>query len=57
LALVTYRQFGDLMIDAEMGHQGATGATQVVQGEDDARGELQGVDHLGPAGNDTAGFL
>ena len=39
-ALVSDGEFGDVMLNADAGHQRATGAAQVVRGEGDARGAL-----------------
>jgi hypothetical protein len=39
-ALVADGEFGDVVLDAEAGHQRTTGAAQVVRGEGDARGAL-----------------
>src|SRR5262249_31129054 len=48
-ALVADGEFGDAGLDAEAAHQRARGAGQVVRGEGDASGALQGGDRLPPA--------
>jgi len=56
-ALMADGEFGDVLGDAELGHQRAAGPAQVVGREVDARGAPYGVKPQGPAGDDTAGFL
>src|SRR5262249_31070916 len=48
-------ELGDVLGDAELAHQGARGAAQIVQTEVDARGLLQLSDQLGPALDAAAG--